>query len=263
MPIRIYSLAKELKIDSKDLVDICARAGITGKGSALASLTDDELTKVKAYLSGGPKKSSPQAPIPPSSPSSLAAPAPSTPPILPPVRPAQPAPPVAAPKPAPVAPPPAEEAAPAPPVAPVVETPPAPTPPPAAPPVTTAASTPPSRGPGAGSSGGLTPFTRDDYIAPLGTAGGKPRVINSRGNRGDGEGEGGGGRRESRGQRPQRREPVVRLGAIPEQPQTPVAKRDEPAPQKPIMTLPVDAIRNAKSGSRAPLEQFTKHQDKR
>ncbi|MFT7638786.1 MAG: translation initiation factor IF-2 [Pirellulaceae bacterium] len=53
LPIRIYALAKELKIDSKDLVDICLNAGITGKGSALASLDDDEVTKVKQHLSGG------------------------------------------------------------------------------------------------------------------------------------------------------------------------------------------------------------------
>lgn len=56
MPIRIYALAKELQVDSKQLVDICNRAGVTGKGSALASLDDDELVKVKAFMnkdSGG------------------------------------------------------------------------------------------------------------------------------------------------------------------------------------------------------------------
>ena len=52
MPVRIYSLAKELKLDSKILVDICTSAGVTGKGSALASLTDEEVERVKAYLSG-------------------------------------------------------------------------------------------------------------------------------------------------------------------------------------------------------------------
>jgi len=52
VPIRIYSLAKELKIENKELVDICTKVGITGKGSALASLDDDEVAKVKAYLSG-------------------------------------------------------------------------------------------------------------------------------------------------------------------------------------------------------------------
>ena len=50
MPIRIYALAKELEIDSKELVEICTKAGIPGKGSALASLDDDEVAKVKAYL---------------------------------------------------------------------------------------------------------------------------------------------------------------------------------------------------------------------
>jgi translation initiation factor IF-2 len=53
LPARIYSLAKELKLDSKVLVDICTSAGVTGKGSALASLTDEEVERVKAYLSGG------------------------------------------------------------------------------------------------------------------------------------------------------------------------------------------------------------------
>lgn len=50
MPIRIYALAKELQIDSKELVDICTKAGISGKGSALASLNDDEVVKIKAFL---------------------------------------------------------------------------------------------------------------------------------------------------------------------------------------------------------------------
>ena len=53
MPARIYSLAKELKLDSKVLVDICTSAGVTGKGSALASLTDEEVERVKTYISGG------------------------------------------------------------------------------------------------------------------------------------------------------------------------------------------------------------------
>jgi translation initiation factor IF-2 len=53
LPIRIYALAKELKIDNKILVDICTKAGITGKGSALASLTDEEAAKLKAFMSSG------------------------------------------------------------------------------------------------------------------------------------------------------------------------------------------------------------------
>ena len=53
MVVRIYSLAKELKLDSKVLVAIWTRAGVGGKGSALASLTDEEVAKVKAFMAGG------------------------------------------------------------------------------------------------------------------------------------------------------------------------------------------------------------------
>ena len=52
MAIRIYALAKELKVDSKELVDICTSAGITGKGSALASLSEEEAEKLRNHLAG-------------------------------------------------------------------------------------------------------------------------------------------------------------------------------------------------------------------
>ena len=52
MAVRIYSLAKELKVDSKELVDICTQVGIKGKGSALASLDDEEVAKLRAYYDG-------------------------------------------------------------------------------------------------------------------------------------------------------------------------------------------------------------------
>ena len=55
MAVRIYSLAKELKLDSKELVDLCARAGIQDKGSALASLSDDEVARVKEFIAGKDK----------------------------------------------------------------------------------------------------------------------------------------------------------------------------------------------------------------
>src|SRR5262245_1606758 len=58
---RIYALAKELNIDSKDLVDLCPKAGIQGKGSALASLTDDEVVKLRAYLDNASSRSAPTA----------------------------------------------------------------------------------------------------------------------------------------------------------------------------------------------------------
>lgn len=50
MPVRIYALAKDLKMDGKVLADLCTKAGIPGKGSALASLEDDEVAKLKAYM---------------------------------------------------------------------------------------------------------------------------------------------------------------------------------------------------------------------
>ncbi|MEO1530326.1 MAG: translation initiation factor IF-2, partial [Planctomycetota bacterium] len=50
---RIYALAKELNLDSKELVDLVKKVGITGKGSALASLTDDEAQRVRDHLQGG------------------------------------------------------------------------------------------------------------------------------------------------------------------------------------------------------------------
>lgn len=58
MAVRIYTIAKELQLDSKELVDLLPKAGISGKGSALASLADDEVVKLKDFLA---KKSRPAA----------------------------------------------------------------------------------------------------------------------------------------------------------------------------------------------------------
>ncbi len=61
MPARIYALAKELNLDSKDLVDLVKKVGITGKGSALASLTDEETQRVRDHLGGAVKPPEPSA----------------------------------------------------------------------------------------------------------------------------------------------------------------------------------------------------------
>jgi translation initiation factor IF-2 len=45
-------------LDSKELVDLCARIGIQGKGSALASLEDEEILRIKRHLE---EKSAPPA----------------------------------------------------------------------------------------------------------------------------------------------------------------------------------------------------------
>ncbi len=53
VPVRIYALAKDLGIDNAQLLDICQSVGISGKGSALASLDDDEAVRIKDFMSGG------------------------------------------------------------------------------------------------------------------------------------------------------------------------------------------------------------------
>lgn len=75
MAVRIYALAKELKVDSIELVDICAKVGIKGKGSALASLSDEEVTKLRDYFAnptgqdgGGATAKGPAAPVAPERP---------------------------------------------------------------------------------------------------------------------------------------------------------------------------------------------------
>lgn len=57
MKIRIFALAKELDMDSKLLIDFCAKAGITIKNSALASISPEERDRVLALIhadEGGP-----------------------------------------------------------------------------------------------------------------------------------------------------------------------------------------------------------------
>lgn len=49
MAQRIFSLAKELKIESKDLLEVCRELNL-GKASALASLTDEEVALIKEHL---------------------------------------------------------------------------------------------------------------------------------------------------------------------------------------------------------------------
>jgi translation initiation factor IF-2 len=59
--VRIYSLAKELGLDSKELADLCAKIGIPNKGSALASLEDEEIAKVKKHLAAAAAPATPKA----------------------------------------------------------------------------------------------------------------------------------------------------------------------------------------------------------
>ena len=59
MPVRIYSFAKELGIENKDLLEVCEKLGLKGKGSALASLNDEEVGRVKNYLDNNSANSEP------------------------------------------------------------------------------------------------------------------------------------------------------------------------------------------------------------
>ncbi len=62
MSIRIYALAKKLNIDNNKLIEICDQIGITGKGSALASLSDEEAAQIKAHLEHGKGRAGAVAP---------------------------------------------------------------------------------------------------------------------------------------------------------------------------------------------------------
>jgi len=184
LPVRIYALAKELKLDSKKLVDLCAKAGIPGKGSALASLTDEEAVKVKAFLSGGDKgvsreKVSATAPV------------------------------KSSPRPKP----------------------------------------PTDRG----------VVRREDYIAPAGVASGKMPVLGDKPKKPAGDDTG-----KAAAKPPSRVGPAIKLAPLPAAEQPPVAaKPAEPAPQKPDLKLPADAIRASKAGSKPLAAHLRRHEKER
>ncbi|HEY6563323.1 MAG TPA: GTP-binding protein, partial [Pirellulaceae bacterium] len=105
------------------------------------------------------------------------------------------------------------------------------------------------------------PLAREDYVGPAGAAGRPPALDPS-------------GRKEPERKRPldgersripAKRETVVKLAAIPGGPDPAQATPEstEPAAQKPIMTLPKEAIRGAQQGVSAPLQQFTRQQDRK
>jgi translation initiation factor IF-2 len=67
LKVRIFTLAKELDMDSKVLVDYCQKVGIVIKSSALASITPEERDKVLAFIKQAqatPETTKSAAPIP-------------------------------------------------------------------------------------------------------------------------------------------------------------------------------------------------------
>ncbi|MBM3998489.1 MAG: translation initiation factor IF-2 [Planctomycetes bacterium] len=282
MPMRIYALAKELKVDSKALVDICTRAGITGKGSALASLEDDEVARVRAFLASPKPSSKSGAPLREGGLSHPGSIAPSS--SVPVGAPTFSVPSPSTPSPAPAA----SASVSAIPVSSASESPPLVSPasgsivpgssgsgstglgrflPARSGP---AATTEAPSDPAATSAGGIAPvpsaptqpppdsgaFRRDDYLPA--TTGGKVKVLGAKAKSARPT-EGG-----EKPRVPKVRVPVIHIAQMPEV-QQPVAapKSNEPAPQKPDIRLPQDAIASAKLGARPPLEHLTAKAEKK
>ncbi len=283
MAVRIYTLAKELKLDSKELVEICSRAGIQDKGSALASMTDEEVARLKEFMAGKAAKPAdrptpggaslvrpavPVRPVVSGKPPVIAAKGPSTPAAKPaPTQSPEPKPavvmrPLSGPlsagrtadgpglrrSPEPQRPDPvAVEPAPQAPIAPLPPPPPRPAPAPTpAPPL--------SRSSG--------PLRREDYIAPGGVAArAKPPEIGSKTT--EPRPRPAGLRPGGDGPKPLPR-PAFKLAPLPAAGR-PAAPRvsQEPAAQKPDVKLPLDAIRSAKAGGAKPLaDHMRKHEQR-
>ena len=288
MPIRIYALAKDLKIDSKELVEFCNKAGIPGKGSALASLEDDEVVKLKVWMDASAAKRQASGPTPlvdtkavlttaVGGTATLPPPPPSRPAPAAPIRPKAPV--VAAPSAQPAAPPLVAPAVVAAPPAPtreigeeepaisaktaVVELPPRPAqvPPPApvvaAPQARVSAPAPPSGEP--------APVRGDSLFRNRGSG---IKVLDTKTKRPAADGrkkeEGGAGGAGSAGKPPERRGPGVRFAAMPEVKQpTTVAKAAEERVQKPILKLPTDVLKgSSKTGRAAPLQALAEKVDR-
>jgi translation initiation factor IF-2 len=239
LAVRIYSLAKELKFDSKELVDICAKAGITGKGSALASLADDEVARLREYLASRSRPSERPAQERPLE-------RPLDRPVERQIKHLVPP----KPKPAPLAPepPPAPEATPLTPLPPT-DLPASPAEP------TIAATAAPVESPAAPAEPNV--LRREDYIGPGGVSK-RPPLLEARERAREGRKRGEGERRP-----PVQRGTAIKLAPMPTVKQPPAAKAHEPAPQKPDLKLPLDAIRAGRSGATPLSEHIRKHDEKR
>jgi len=235
LAVRIYALAKELKLDSKELVDICTAAGFPGKGSALASLTEEEAEKVRQFIKGAGTKAKAGAPAPPT-----------------PQRPSEPArtgkmPVILTPKPSP--PPRAKTPEPEAPVEPISA---APGPAAEQPVAASAAPTAPQKPAMPRAPGPLaSALRRDDYVS-LGPKGKVPMVggESKPAARKKGDGPSGG----------ERSRPAVKLAPMPT-PSAPVAGpvAGEPKAQKPDMKLPADVL-GGKLGSKPLAAHLRRHE---
>jgi translation initiation factor IF-2 len=269
LAVRIYSLAKELKLDSKELVDLCAHIGINGKGSALASLTDDEEVKVRDHLKGGAGKpvarsgaAGPVAPERPAQPSKVG----SKMPVISAPRPASPLGGLRRP-PAEPTPTEAEEPAEATPTladggddSPAVEEAPAAPIAAQATPATRTPAPPSAESEGPRSPGPLARvMRRDDYMGP-GTQSGKPPSLDDLKPAGRGGNGPGGNKPAGSGQRAR---PAIKMAPMPTvEPHKPGRTTPGgPAVIKPDMKLPADALKASKSGSKPLAAHLRRHED--
>jgi translation initiation factor IF-2 len=258
-----------LKIDSKELVDICTRAGIPGKGSALASLEDDEVVKLKTFMEGTAAKKGPSGPPPlvdtravlstPVAGTATLPPPPPPPPRPSPLRrqpalapsegggvalaPPPPPPPSAAP-PGTVArdePPSVSARVAEPPTAPA-----APEPPPVKVQAGRAATTPAAPLPPAE----MAPVRGDSFTSRRDT---RMKILDTKTKKPADR------KKDDGGPRPtdQRRMPGVRFAAMPDVKQpSPTARTSDQPTQKPVLKLPADVLKGTKSGRAAPLQQL-------
>ncbi len=266
MAVRIYALAKELKVDSIELVDVCAKVGIKGKGSALASLSEDDIAKLRDHFanpaapSGGAKAKGSAAPVAPKRPTKPAATGKMQ--VISTSRPQSPLAGMAKARKggeetpveeAPVEEIAAEEVQPTEPLAaeapeaPSAKTPKAPKSPAAKPAASAGDEGPRSPGPLAGV------MRREEYVGP-GHSGKMPTIA------------GGGKSTGSRGSKPAgapRARPAIKLAPIPAADQpiaAPTAKKDDAPVQKPDMRLPADALKAGKSGAKPLAAHLKRHE---
>jgi translation initiation factor IF-2 len=249
LAVRIYSLAKDLKVDSKELVDICTHIGIGGKGSALASLSEDEVVKIQDYFKNpGAKGASAKggdggAVATPERPRERANVGAKMPVLVTP-RPSGPL--SGRRKPSrdddaetpEATPTPLEE------TAEVAELP-------------SAAAEEPSEADGPRSPGPLARvMRRDEYVSPGAKSGKMPVLDESKPPRG---GAGGGAKPAGA----PRARPAIKLAPMPtvEPPKPTRAKAGEPGVVKPDMRLPADALKASKSGSKPLAAHLRRHED--
>jgi translation initiation factor IF-2 len=239
---RIYSLAKELKLDSKELVDVCAKLGIRGKGSALASLTDEEEVKLRDHFKNPGAQAAPKTKqATPSVERPKEAPRSGKLPVLAAPRPHSPLAGIRKRRPDDEAPAEMEETAPA-----EIEA--------AAPPAAPAEREPAARGPLAGV------MRRDEYIGP-GHVGSKLPTIGPGGTR-EKEREGGRDRESRPSVGPATRgRASLKLAPMPIAEVPPPSSKTEVPTQKPDLRLSADALRPSKTSGKPLAAHLRRHEE--